>query len=177
MPDEWEMSKEDDAETDAAKGSVLAKATGTETGKGDSGNAGLGCVIMLVIAGALFFGLRSCIAGDAQPSTDEPQPEVVAAPSPPSPRDVGEPSNTTVMAGAMSAVKRKMVDPGSAQFRNVRAYPQSSGTTAICGEVNAKNRAGGYNGYQRFISAGTDRHTWLEQDIEDIDAVWGMLCK
>lgn len=87
------------------------------------------------------------------------------------------PSNTVVMAGAMSSIKRKLVDPGSARFRNVRAYPQASGTTAVCGEVNAKNRAGGYNGYQRFISAGIDKYTWLENEMEDMESAWATFCK
>ncbi|MFC5372946.1 hypothetical protein ACFPIF_10300 [Brevundimonas faecalis] len=77
----------------------------------------------------------------------------------------------------MSSIKRKLVDPDSARFRNVRAYPQASGTTAVCGEVNAKNRAGGYNGYQRFISAGIDKYTWLETEMEDMGEAWATFCR
>lgn len=45
-------------------------------------------------------------------------------------------------------------DPTGAQFRNVRAVDVTLKTGAqerrVCGEVNGKNRMGGYVGYQMF---------------------------
>lgn len=41
----------------------------------------------------------------------------------------------------------RLVDPGSLQLRNLRTVEGP----ALCGEFNAKNRMGGYNGYERFI--------------------------
>lgn len=85
-------------------------------------------------------------------------------------------SDTAVMASAMSRVKDKLVDPGSARFRNVNVVVQPSGTKAVCGQVNAKNRAGGYSGYEHFISAGTADFTWLESQVPDFAAAWNQVC-
>lgn len=87
-----------------------------------------------------------------------------------------EPSDTAVIAGAQIAIKSRAVDPDSVRFRNVRANRQASGTKAVCGEFNAKNRAGGYNGFERFVSAGVDRHTWIESEVADFEAAWNSLC-
>lgn len=47
-------------------------------------------------------------------------------------------------------VRASLVDPGSAQFRNLII-----GKTSACGEVNSKNRMGGYTGFQKFyVSQG-----------------------
>ena len=48
-------------------------------------------------------------------------------------------------SSAKSAVKEKLVDPASSQFKNV-----SKKSVAYCGEVNAKNSMGGYTGFRRF---------------------------
>lgn len=92
-----------------------------------------------------------------------------------SPVDQG-PSDATVMAGAMMVVKERAVDPGSVRFRNVVVVRQSSGTKAACGEFNAKNRAGGYNGFERFISAGTGEHTFIEGEVADFGSAWATVC-
>ena len=47
---------------------------------------------------------------------------------------------------AKEAVKLKLKDPDSAQFRNVRTVRVG----LVCGEVNAKNSMGGYVGYTAF---------------------------
>ena len=50
-------------------------------------------------------------------------------------------------------VKRRVLDrlndPGSAQFRDVKLHTK---TGAGCGEVNAKNRMGGYVGFTLFVA-------------------------
>jgi hypothetical protein len=153
----------------------------------EQGNVALGCVTLVVIGAVAFFGLKACLSDSdkAKPEADGPvaQTEVrpPAVPAPPQQparsASKGGPSDTVVIAGAMSSIKRKLVDPDSARFRNVSAYPQASGTTAVCGEVNAKNRAGGFNGYQRFISAGIDKYTWLETEMEDMDNAWATFCR
>lgn len=56
----------------------------------------------------------------------------------------------------ISAVKKSLKDPNSAQFQNVKGY---------CGEVNAKNSYGGYTGYKRFISV--DGRTIIDNDEDD----------
>lgn len=50
-------------------------------------------------------------------------------------------------AGAREAVKAKLKDPGSAEFRNEKQVRHG----VFCGEVNGKNSLGGYSGFQPFI--------------------------
>ena len=53
-------------------------------------------------------------------------------------------------------VLQRLSDPDSAQFRNERLVTGWSGwqveSSILCGEVNAKNRMGGYVGYVKFSS-------------------------
>lgn len=50
------------------------------------------------------------------------------------------------MSLATDRVAEELLDPESAKFRNVRIVGN-----AVCGEVNGKNKLGGYVGYQSFI--------------------------
>ena len=49
-------------------------------------------------------------------------------------------------------------DPDSARFRNMGVYEKPLGGFVVCGEVNGKNRLGGYVGYRRFFFNGTERN-------------------
>ena len=49
---------------------------------------------------------------------------------------------------AKEAVKLKLKDPESAQFRNVHVKQGEEGV--VIGEVNSKNNNGGYSGYEKF---------------------------
>lgn len=60
----------------------------------------------------------------------------------------------TSMEGAEAAVAYNLVDPSSAQFRNV-----SITNDFACGEVNGKNRMGAYAGFLRF-TASRDKGKW-----------------
>jgi len=51
---------------------------------------------------------------------------------------------------AKEAVSREMRDPSSVQFRDVKSVKQADGSTAVCGEYNAKNAFGAYVGFERF---------------------------
>lgn len=53
---------------------------------------------------------------------------------------------------AKAAIEKDLRDPASVQYRGVRV----SGTLYACGEVNAKNAMGGYVGFTRFVSSGTE---------------------
>ncbi len=53
---------------------------------------------------------------------------------------------------AHEAVKQQLNDPDSAEFRDERKM--SDGT--ICGEVNAKNRMGGYVGFTPYAATDYD---------------------
>lgn len=51
---------------------------------------------------------------------------------------------------AQNAVKLQLLDPGSAEFRAVETkWVRQS--RVVCGEVNAKNRLGGYVGFRAFV--------------------------
>ncbi|HEV2747590.1 MAG TPA: hypothetical protein VGW34_09870 [Allosphingosinicella sp.] len=71
---------------------------------------------------------------------------------------------------AEDAVRQQLTDPSSAEFRNVVA--RDSGAT--CGEVNSKNKMGGYDGFRRFIyddaskSAVIDPQEYLSQEAKDV---------
>lgn len=57
-------------------------------------------------------------------------------------------------ATAKKAVAERLIDPDSASFRNIRGKNLSfdSGTVLkqVCGEINSKNRMGGFSGYSFF---------------------------
>lgn len=55
---------------------------------------------------------------------------------------------------AKEAVLEKLNDPNSAQFRNLRIGKSGD---LICGEVNAKNRMGGYVGFVTFMATVANR--------------------
>lgn len=48
-------------------------------------------------------------------------------------------------------------DPSSAQFRNLRLR---SGNTVLCGEVNSKNKFGGYVGFRPFVTQSRGTVIW-----------------
>jgi hypothetical protein len=51
--------------------------------------------------------------------------------------------------GAEQLVRRQMFDPEAARFRRVI---RGEGPRTWCGEVNGRNRYGGYVGFRRFIA-------------------------
>lgn len=57
---------------------------------------------------------------------------------------------------AKEAVRKQLNDPASAQFREVWV----SDRFFVCGEVNAKNRMGGYAGFSWFEAFPTDTDGW-----------------
>lgn len=55
-----------------------------------------------------------------------------------------------LQAKARSVASYNLVDPDSAAFRNTRGYQLDNGQIAFCGERNARNRFGGFVGFQPF---------------------------
>jgi hypothetical protein len=105
----------------------------------------------------------------------------LSEPTPAAPKAAGPPgdasySDTWVIDSAEKSVREKLADPRSAKFRKVFIRAQPSGTKAVCGEVNAKNHLGGYDGYQGFISAGVEKYTWLASEMTDFQESWQQLC-
>lgn len=64
-----------------------------------------------------------------------------------------------VEAKGKESVASNLLDPSSAMFRNLQVKSFAEGYV-LCGEVNAKNRYGGYVGFQPFV-AGTNSATML----------------
>lgn len=57
-------------------------------------------------------------------------------------------------SAAKDAMRANMVDPDSAQFREL-VIRHRDGMRILCGEVNAKNRMGGYVGFRPFFIEGS----------------------
>lgn len=77
------------------------------------------------------------------------------------------------------AIKSRLRDPSSADFRNVRFY-SGGPVPVVCGEVDSKNGFGGYTGFQRFIASGDDPNiAFVASDVavgDSINAAWDQLC-
>lgn len=58
-----------------------------------------------------------------------------------------------ISQAAEEAIKLKLKDPESAQFRNVyvKKIPTENNVHVMCGELNAKNSMGGYVGFKPFL--------------------------
>lgn len=67
---------------------------------------------------------------------------VIAAACSPAPDE-----SAALVAAAQEAVRLELRDPDSAQFSDLRAYPERR---AVCGQVNARNGFGGYVGRTLF---------------------------
>lgn len=76
------------------------------------------------------------------------------------------------------AVKAKLKDPSSAEFRGVYFNRGKDGLPVTCGEVNSKNSFGGYGGFQKFISAGSAELTFLAEQVDrdEFAKVWNKMC-
>lgn len=80
-------------------------------------------------------------------------------------------------------------DPASVNFRELRVFQHPSrrdATHALCGEINAKNRLGGYAGWSRFLVVGqpggipnqaSSGMIESEEDAELFETVWIVNCK
>lgn len=80
------------------------------------------------------------------------------------------------MDRGMSAVRAKLRDPKSAEFKDVFFSLGKKNIPVTCGLVNSKNGFGGYAGFQRFVSAGRPDLTFLEGEVRDFQQVWDQLC-
>jgi hypothetical protein len=60
--------------------------------------------------------------------------------------------DSSEVRAAKRALEDSLIDVDSVQYRNVRTYSEG----VVCGEVNAKNRLGGYAGYQLFVFNGDE---------------------
>jgi hypothetical protein len=82
-------------------------------------------------------------------------------------------------------LERDLFDPSSVQYRNVqRVHPEPAFPKVIiyCGEINAKNRYGGYAGFKRFSDFAMPLKPEQSPDIERPDIPgppigWSVFCK
>ncbi|WP_053580008.1 hypothetical protein [Acinetobacter sp. TTH0-4] len=75
---------------------------------------------------------------------------------------------------AAQKVRENLLDSDSAKFRNQKGN---------CGEVNSKNRMGGYVGFSRYIYFPEDKTAIIESDAKDsiftpsvMDSMWSSKC-
>ena len=74
------------------------------------------------------------------------------------------------------AVKARLKDSDSAQFKDVYFFRGKDNIPMTCGQVNSKNSFGGFAGFQHFVSGGSSELTFLETEVEDFAKVWNRLC-
>ena len=64
-------------------------------------------------------------------------------------------------AKAKRAAAEELIDPSSAQFRNIRSQDG-----IVCGEINGKNRMGAYVGFTRFYVLTRDWRASLDPQFD-----------
>jgi len=62
-------------------------------------------------------------------------------------------NDAALIKNAQAHVIYGLTDPDSAHFRDLYVRKDKEHAFVVCGEVNSRNRMGGYDGYQRFIDA------------------------
>lgn len=84
-----------------------------------------------------------------------------------------QPSEYAIIRVGQRSVESRLKDADSAKFRN-----QFVGKSGVpCGEVNAKNGFGGYNGFKRYIASGGGVSVVEdEMPVEQFEATWQKLC-
>lgn len=144
---------------------------------GQDEESGGGAILGILILAVLIVGGMGLAKGCSKDKAKVSERAAVTEQAETSPSSADEaPSDAVVNAAARQAVLWKLTDPDSAKFRNVIVVAKPGQAKAVCGEVNAKNRMGGYAGYKRFISAGTAKLTYFEDDLADMNEAWRTLC-
>lgn len=67
-------------------------------------------------------------------------------------------------------VSDSLTDPESAQFRKLEVIDKGNDKFVVCGEVNARNRMGGYVGYRTFIVVDKSAFILDEPNADDLAA-------
>ncbi len=78
---------------------------------------------------------------------------------------------------AKEQMKAILKDADSARYQDVYAYKAALPDATVytfCGEVNAKNGFGAYDGYQRFMA--TKHQAETESQDPEFQKSWDMLC-
>lgn len=123
-------------------------------------------VLLLSIMIAAIFGPKQ-----SENSTPVPPPTVENK------RSDNDPFQQALFVGkGKAAVKEKLKDPDSANFRNTFFHMSGKGLPFACGEVNSKNSFGAYGGYQKFISMGAAELTYFQEETADFVESWNDFC-
>jgi hypothetical protein len=93
-------------------------------------------------------------------------------PASPAPDEYFKAVEAKMIAEGQDRITGRLNDPESGRFRNVFVSPRGR---AVCGEVNAKNRMGGYVGFRRFISA-KDKSGVEEDETYFAESNWVARC-
>ena len=79
--------------------------------------------------------------------------------------------------GEETHIREGLRDAESARFRDLFLSSSRGHRFVICGEVNQRDRTGGYGGFERFISSPTFKALESEVGDETMDELWADLCK
>ena len=133
-----------------------------------------GCGFVSVVIGAL---LLVALWSESRSPTGSQEIQGAAATDESPFSDTSKQSLWIVMS--QDAIKERLRDPDSADFRNTRFYSGGK-VPVVCGEVNAKNAFGGFTGFERFIASGDNTEiAFLESDLaagESLDEAWNAFC-
>ena len=133
----------------------------------------------VAIVGLMSLALVACAAREEQAVEEETSNATTTTATSSSEPDYSDRGKQTAwIETGKDAIKAKLRDPDSAQFRNVE-FHSSGGVPVACGEVNANNGFGGKAGYERFIAAGTSLAV-LESEMassSELDTVWNKFCR
>lgn len=82
---------------------------------------------------------------------------------------IGGVSYRAFLAKAIQApLVEAAVDPESVRFRHVKMVGDwTVRGTMMCGEMNARNRTGGYEGFQKFAILGADAPVLADDEMVD----------
>jgi hypothetical protein len=58
-------------------------------------------------------------------------------------------------------VARRLTDPASAEFRDVKMVTAADGKKYVCGAIKGKGRTGDYGGFQDFVYSVDTAEVWL----------------
>ena len=88
---------------------------------------------------------------------------------------------SAAQAKLLTLYKSRLFDPGSAEFRGLKASANEATNGSppfetLCGEVNAKNRLSGYVGFARFAITAVEGQTPLILTSSD-DGVFGQIAE
>lgn len=81
--------------------------------------------------------------------------------------EAGSPPDAEYIDIVLEHVRSEMLDSESARFRNLEIRGEDD-VKYVCGEVNGKNRFGGYTGFQGFIANTVSMNSLADPQEENL---------